>query len=77
MSLTIIYCRAPQMRHVTTRLAIYGFHHKMCCNKVYHEPNECVCVSCAWHFVTDRPTILPNAGIDKNPLLVIAKTNKK
>ncbi|KAJ4432101.1 hypothetical protein ANN_20715 [Periplaneta americana] len=37
-----------EMRHVTTRLATYGFHHKVCGNKTYHEPNDkCVCVLCS------------------------------
>ena len=37
-----------EMRHVTTRLATHGFHHKVCCNKTYHEPNDtCVCVLCS------------------------------
>ncbi|KAJ4440855.1 hypothetical protein ANN_10702 [Periplaneta americana] len=36
------------MRHVTTRLATHGFHHKVCGNKTYHEPNDkCVCVLCS------------------------------
>ncbi|KAJ4434486.1 hypothetical protein ANN_23048 [Periplaneta americana] len=29
-----------EMRHVTTRLAIHGFHHKVCGNKTYQEPND-------------------------------------
>lgn len=37
-----------EMRHVTTRLATHGFHHKVCGNKTYHEPNDkCVCVLCS------------------------------
>lgn len=36
-----------EIRHMKTRLAIHGFHHKVCCNKLFHEPNdECVCVLC-------------------------------
>lgn len=36
----------PQ-RHIIIKLATHGFHHKMCKNKVFHEPCEaCVCELC-------------------------------
>lgn len=35
------------IRHVVTRLAVHGFHHKICNNSVFHEPNErCKCKLC-------------------------------
>lgn len=34
-------------RHVIVRYAVHGFHHVLCANQSYHEPNEnCVCVRC-------------------------------
>lgn len=35
------------LRHVVTRLAIHGFHHKVCENKKFHQPTEdCRCALC-------------------------------
>lgn len=35
------------LRHVTTRLAIHGFHFKLCKTKSYHDPNPmCICDLC-------------------------------
>lgn len=35
------------LRNVVTRLAVHGFHHKICKNIKYHEPSkECVCSLC-------------------------------
>ena len=34
-------------RHLITRFAAHGFHHQICRNTVYHEPNEqCRCATC-------------------------------
>ena len=36
-----------ELRHVTTRAAIHGFHHKICAIEKFHEPSEtCVCKLC-------------------------------
>ncbi|KAJ4449792.1 hypothetical protein ANN_01196 [Periplaneta americana] len=36
-----------ELRHIVTRYAVHGFHHKICTTKRYHEPNdECVCELC-------------------------------
>lgn len=36
-----------ELRHLVTRLAVHGFHHKICCKKTFHVPNqECVCKLC-------------------------------
>ena len=36
-----------ELRHVVTRLATHGFHHKVCKNQRYHEANvTCVCKFC-------------------------------
>ena len=36
-----------EQRHVVTRLAVHGFHTKLCTNKKYHTPNSnCVCELC-------------------------------
>lgn len=36
-----------EQRHTITRLAVHGFHHKICRNKTYHTPNaDCVCELC-------------------------------
>lgn len=36
-----------ELRHLTTRLATHGFHHKICKTTKYHEPSEdCVCSLC-------------------------------
>lgn len=36
-----------ELRHTVTRLAVHGFHHKMCNAVGFHEPGpECVCVRC-------------------------------
>lgn len=38
------------LRNVLTRLAIHGFHFKICENRKFHEPNnECICVLCKKH----------------------------
>ncbi|KAJ4430781.1 hypothetical protein ANN_19372 [Periplaneta americana] len=37
-----------EQRHVLTRLAIHGFHHKICSDKTYHNPSDsCVCELCS------------------------------
>jgi hypothetical protein len=34
-------------RHVETRLALHGFHHKICRNTKFHKPDkDCVCMLC-------------------------------
>lgn len=39
-----------KMRHAIVKLAIHGFHHKICKNAAYHEPSEkCVCSLCGKH----------------------------
>ena len=36
-----------EMRHILTRYAIHGFHHKICRTKKFHEPSEdCLCELC-------------------------------
>ncbi|PSN35533.1 hypothetical protein C0J52_23668 [Blattella germanica] len=36
-----------ELRHVTTRAAIHGFHHKICAIEKFHEPSETwVCKLC-------------------------------
>ena len=36
-----------ELRHIVTRFAVHGFHHRLCVNKRFHEPNpECVCELC-------------------------------
>ena len=35
------------LRHLFTRLSVHGFHHKLCDNKRYHDPDEkCACRLC-------------------------------
>ena len=36
-----------EQRHTITRLAVHGFHHKICTNKTYHTPKaDCICELC-------------------------------
>ena len=36
-----------KLRHLVTRMAVYGFHHKICATKYFHEPGpDCVCELC-------------------------------
>ena len=36
-----------ELRHVLTRLAVHGFHHRICKTTAYHEPEDsCVCSLC-------------------------------
>lgn len=36
-----------ELRHVTTRLAVHGFHHRLCSTEKYHSPNQqCQCKLC-------------------------------
>ena len=36
-----------RLRHVVIKLAVHGFHHKICKNMSYHDPSEnCVCSLC-------------------------------
>lgn len=36
-----------ELRHVITRLAVHGFHHRICKTTAYHEPNDlCECSLC-------------------------------
>ncbi|KAJ4443961.1 hypothetical protein ANN_05750, partial [Periplaneta americana] len=36
-----------EIRHILTRYAIHGFHHKVCSTKSFQEPNqECECELC-------------------------------
>ena len=36
-----------EQRHVVTRYAVHGFHHKVCKTKTFHKPNEkCICELC-------------------------------
>ena len=35
------------LRHLMTRFAVHGFHHRICNRDTYHEPDEsCVCKLC-------------------------------
>jgi hypothetical protein len=35
------------LRHVMKRFAIYGFHHRICSRKTFHQANQgCICVMC-------------------------------
>lgn len=37
-----------ELRHLVTRLAVHGFHNKICSNNRYHDPSDnCVCSLCA------------------------------
>jgi hypothetical protein len=37
------------LRHVMTRFAIHGFHHRICSRKTFHQANQarCICVLCS------------------------------
>ena len=36
-----------ELRHVMTRFAVHGFHHRICATKTFHEVNEaCICELC-------------------------------
>lgn len=36
-----------ELRHLVTRLAVHGFHHRLCETKAFHDPGpECVCERC-------------------------------
>jgi hypothetical protein len=38
-----------EIRHLLTRLAVHGFHTRVCINKKYHIPGStCVCELCMW-----------------------------
>ena len=57
------------LRHVMTRFAIHGFHHRICSRKTFHMVNqECICVLCSeqcdiYHdmgfFFFEKPTSSP------------------
>ena len=37
-----------QLRHIVTRFAVHGFHHRICTRKTYHQAgDECVCILCS------------------------------
>ncbi|KAJ4450689.1 hypothetical protein ANN_02118 [Periplaneta americana] len=63
-------CRSQ--RHVTTRLAVHGFHHKICVNNKFHEPTEdCKCVLCGqrcrkYHIVTCAKRVKPITDYGKD-----------
>ena len=39
-----------ELRHIVTRYATHGFHHKLCRNQRFHQPEEeCVCKVCNEH----------------------------
>lgn len=47
-------------RHVITRLAVHGFHHKICRNTTYHKPNnDCICSLCEQKCSTYHITVCP------------------
>lgn len=36
-----------ELRHTVTRLAVHGFHHKLCNTKSFHDPGpQCICARC-------------------------------
>ena len=36
-----------ELRHIWTRCAVHGFHHRVCMTKAYHTPTvECICKLC-------------------------------
>ena len=42
------------LRHVMTRFAIHGFHHRVCSRKPFHQANkECICVLCDIYHVME------------------------